>query len=181
MKSEGKYQPLFTFLSGQKERAVSLTFAEIEALLGSNLPASARTSRAWWSNRKKGALQARAWMEAGYRAVNVNLESTRVTFRRPMGKYDVGAKRPIEHWDGEAIEALRRHMEMTQAEFAERLGVRQQTVSEWETGAYLPKRSTSKHLSLVAEQVDFGYGEEEEEDELEDELEDEEEKEIGEE
>ena len=37
-------------------------------------------------------------------------------------------------WDKERIQALRRHMGLTQHEMAERLGTRQQTISEWETG-----------------------------------------------
>ncbi|WP_422632161.1 DUF7662 domain-containing protein [Stenomitos frigidus] len=45
---------------------VTLTFTEIEALLGEGLPLSARSKRGWWSNRSKGSLQATAWMSAGY-------------------------------------------------------------------------------------------------------------------
>jgi len=60
-------------------------------------------------------------------------------------------------WDGEGVRALREHLELNQAELAEVLGVRQQTVSEWETGVYAPSRGRSKHLDLVAERSDFGY------------------------
>jgi hypothetical protein len=38
---------------------------------------------------------------------------------------------------------------------AQVLGVRQQTISEWETGAYQPSRGRSRHLDLVAEQAGF--------------------------
>jgi DNA-binding XRE family transcriptional regulator len=51
-------------------------------------------------------------------------------------------------------------MNWTQAELAEKLGMRQQTISEWETGMYEPKRSTSKFLTMFAEQAGFQYGEE---------------------
>jgi DNA-binding transcriptional regulator YiaG len=50
-------------------------------------------------------------------------------------------------------------MEFSQAELAEELGVRQQTISEWETGMYQPKRAMSKLLTMVAEQAGFRYGE----------------------
>ena len=40
---------------------------------------------------------------------------------------------------------------------ADDLEVRQQTISEWETGAHQPHRSTKKVLSMIAEQVEFGY------------------------
>jgi DNA-binding transcriptional regulator YiaG len=52
-------------------------------------------------------------------------------------------------------------MGLTQAEFAERLGVYQQTVSQWENAAYEPTLATSKYLSLIAEQAGFKYGGEE--------------------
>jgi DNA-binding transcriptional regulator YiaG len=58
------------------------------------------------------------------------------------------------------IKALRGHMGLNQAQLAESLGVRQQTVSEWENGLYEPSRATSKYLMLVAERADFSYGEE---------------------
>ena len=55
------------------------------------------------------------------------------------------------------IKALRQHMEASQGELADELGVRQQTISEWETGVYAPSRATSKHLGLVAEKAGFAY------------------------
>jgi DNA-binding transcriptional regulator YiaG len=48
-------------------------------------------------------------------------------------------------------------MGLSQSQFAEELGVRQQTISEWETSAYEPNRATSKHLNLVAEKAGFKY------------------------
>ena len=50
-------------------------------------------------------------------------------------------------------------MALTQDELAAELGVRQQTVSEWETGQYLPRGASAKLLSLVAERAGFEYGE----------------------
>ncbi len=60
-------------------------------------------------------------------------------------------------WTGEAIRALREHMNLTQREMADELEVRQQTISEWETNAHIPHRSTQKTLSMIAERVDFAY------------------------
>jgi DNA-binding transcriptional regulator YiaG len=48
-------------------------------------------------------------------------------------------------------------MHLTQQQFAAVLGVRQQTVSEWEVGAYEPTRATCHHLTLVAERAGFQY------------------------
>lgn len=60
-------------------------------------------------------------------------------------------------WDPQRIRALREYMNMTQQELADELEVRQQTISEWETGLYTPRRSTQKYLSMVAERAGFQY------------------------
>ena len=60
-------------------------------------------------------------------------------------------------WKPETIRALREHMGLTQREMADELEVRQQTISEWETGLHTPHRSTQKTLSMVAERAGFSY------------------------
>ncbi|MFC1951847.1 helix-turn-helix domain-containing protein [Chloroflexota bacterium] len=60
-------------------------------------------------------------------------------------------------WDSERIHALRCHLELTQHELAERLGTRQQTISEWETDIYKPRGTSATLLSIIAEQAKFGY------------------------
>jgi DNA-binding transcriptional regulator YiaG len=60
-------------------------------------------------------------------------------------------------WDGQRIQALRRHLGLTQRELSERLGTRQQTISEWETGMYRPRGASAKLLSIIAEQAKFKY------------------------
>ncbi len=65
-----------------------------------------------------------------------------------------------EGWGAEKIRALRRHLAMTQDDLADELNVRQQTVSEWETGQYRPRGASEKLLSIVAERATFRYGEE---------------------
>jgi DNA-binding transcriptional regulator YiaG len=62
-------------------------------------------------------------------------------------------------WDAESVRALRRHLALSQDGMAEELGVRQQTVSEWETGRYTPRGASARLLSLVAERAGFVYGE----------------------
>jgi DNA-binding transcriptional regulator YiaG len=160
MKEGSKYQPLLEFLRDSNQDDVTLTFAEIEALMNDSLPDSARSKRAWWSNRGQGALQASAWMEAGYRVEDVDLDSQRVTFRRPTSKPKAQRVGDTALWNSELIKELRLHMGLTQAEFAKQLGVRQATVSEWENGVYEPTRSKSKHLELVAQMVGFAYQQE---------------------
>lgn len=66
-------------------------------------------------------------------------------------------RRLRQEWDAKRIRALREHMGMTQQQMADELEVRQQTISEWETGVHKPHRSTQKTLSLVAERAGFVY------------------------
>ncbi|MCA9857503.1 MAG: helix-turn-helix domain-containing protein [Dehalococcoidia bacterium] len=56
-------------------------------------------------------------------------------------------------WDAEAVRRLREQLGVTQAELADRIGTRQQTVSEWETGASTPRRMSQRLLRLVAEEA----------------------------
>ena len=60
-------------------------------------------------------------------------------------------------WDNKGVRALRRHLGVTQAELADELGVRQQTISDWEVGAYRPRGASKTVLSLVAERSGFAY------------------------
>ena len=60
-------------------------------------------------------------------------------------------------WDSERVQALRRHLGLTQREFADRLGTRQQTISEWETSMYRPRGASATLLSIIAEQAKFKY------------------------
>lgn len=61
-------------------------------------------------------------------------------------------------WDRQRIKALRRHLDLSQDELALELGMRQQTISEWETGRYEPRGGSAKLLTLVAERAGFEYG-----------------------
>lgn len=158
MKPGSKYRPLFEILNGSGQEQVQLSFREIETALGERLPPSARKNRGWWSNRK-GAPQASAWMNAGYHVQGLSLEGERVLFARPLRRYQVQREGDTIAWDAGLIKALRQHMALSQSSFAQELGVRQQTVSEWETGLYAPKRAMCKYLTLVAEQAGFVYSE----------------------
>ncbi|HBE34172.1 MAG TPA: transcriptional regulator, partial [Cyanobacteria bacterium UBA11368] len=109
---------------------------------------------------RKGALQASAWMEVGYPVEDVDFERQQVTFRKPIIQPKVPRVSRRGLWNGNLIKALRLHMNLTQTEFAQQLGVRQATVSEWENEVREPSRSTSKHLDLVARMVGLTYREE---------------------
>jgi DNA-binding transcriptional regulator YiaG len=61
------------------------------------------------------------------------------------------------YWDATAVRALRDHLNLTQQELSTELGVRQQTVSEWETGRYSPRGPSAMLLTIVAERAGFQY------------------------
>jgi DNA-binding transcriptional regulator YiaG len=60
-------------------------------------------------------------------------------------------------WDYKSINALRKHLGLTQQELADELGTRQQTISEWETGMYKPRGTSNTLLTIVAERAGFEY------------------------
>src|SRR5690606_39149260 len=75
------YSPLHERLANADPGPVTLTFGEIERLLGRKLPPSARDDRIkrqWWANTDTHA-QARAWLRAGRKA-RLDAGENRVTF-----------------------------------------------------------------------------------------------------
>ena len=83
-----KYRPLADYLAGLPAEldTVTLTFPEIEAILGVPLPASSRVRRDFWANAKTrwgGTYQADAWQRAGWRMAAAVLDRPHaVTFTR---------------------------------------------------------------------------------------------------
>ncbi|MEA2639022.1 MAG: putative transcriptional regulator [Chloroflexota bacterium] len=55
------------------------------------------------------------------------------------------------------MRALRQVLGVTQRELADDLGVRQQTVSDWETGVYRPRGASARLLEIVAERAGVEY------------------------
>ncbi len=66
-------------------------------------------------------------------------------------------RRRDESWDAEHVRRLRRHAGLSQRELAEALNARQQTISEWERGAYEPRGTAARLLTRVAEDVEFPF------------------------
>ena len=83
------------------------------------------------------------------RAIHGSVYVRRVDRKRKQAAY---------RWDAGAVRGLRRHLELTQAQLADELGVRQQTVSEWETGLYRPRGASERLLGIVADRGGYRYG-----------------------
>jgi len=79
----GKYSPLGDYLT-RRQRPISyvtLSFAEIEKIIGDNLPFSAFEHQHWWGNAASRA-QAKAWLNAGWIVHDVNLDDKTVIFKK---------------------------------------------------------------------------------------------------
>ncbi|MDG2989869.1 helix-turn-helix domain-containing protein [Candidatus Synechococcus calcipolaris G9] len=156
IKPGSKYYPLYEHLHYCNQAAVTLTFAEIEVLMGCSLPDSARRKKNWWSNRDSSSpLQAGAWISAGYQVECVDLAQQTVTFKTFRATYHIQRQDGEIIWNADAIKALRIAKGLNQEQFASELGVRRETISEWENSKYEPDRSKCKLLNIVAKQVNF--------------------------
>lgn len=83
--SMNKYDPLNKYLSKQTVSRLTLSFDEIEHILGDKLPSSAHNYQMWWSNSKTLAHPySRAWIDAKYKTINVlqSILKKQMTFER---------------------------------------------------------------------------------------------------
>ena len=76
------YQPLTDYLRSQTNSETTLSYHDIERILGRKLPPTAHGDhiRQWWANTMTHS-QARAWLEVGWRA-RVDVANKRVFFTR---------------------------------------------------------------------------------------------------
>ena len=87
---QSKYEQLELYFRAvpAKTGEITLSFAEVERILGVPLPASAKSHRAWWGNQKdsKTRPQAHAWLSAGYQVDTVNQGGSNgsVRFKRAL-------------------------------------------------------------------------------------------------
>jgi hypothetical protein len=78
---QGVYAPLREYLRSLGRESVTLTYAEIERILGRALPETATKRRQWWENDRTMHPQAGAWLDAGMQLTDVGLGDA-VTFDR---------------------------------------------------------------------------------------------------
>jgi DNA-binding XRE family transcriptional regulator len=156
MSPKSKYQSLFKYLQQQPDEVpLELSFVELEAILQNPLPPSALVTRAWWANSRSAHSQ--AWQAAGWLVDDVNFNDRLVVFRPMRITYRVTPIRKSQGWSGEQVKRLREFAGWSQQELADRLAVRQQTISDWEIGNHTARRSMNKLLQLIAEEIGFPY------------------------
>ena len=78
----GKYEPLSEFLRKQASDEVRISFAQIERIIGAKLPPKAQHHRAWWSNNSTNNVMTKAWLAAGFKSADVNIERRTLVFQK---------------------------------------------------------------------------------------------------
>ncbi len=74
-----KYQPLVDYVAAQTEKALTLTFAQIEAMVGSPLSETMQVDASQWNSARLAYV--RAWEATGWRA-RLDRRNRRVHFTR---------------------------------------------------------------------------------------------------
>jgi hypothetical protein len=78
----GKYEPLSEFLRKQSSDKVRMSFARIERIIGAKLPPKAQQHRAWWSNNPSNNVMTKAWLAAGFKSADVDIERRTLVFQK---------------------------------------------------------------------------------------------------
>lgn len=60
-------------------------------------------------------------------------------------------------WQADNIRALRTHLGLSQTALSREIGIRQQTISEWETAMYAPRGASVTILTLLAVSSNFPF------------------------
>jgi hypothetical protein len=78
-----KYAPLSAYLARKAKYAnfVTLSFKQIEEIIGDELPHSAYDYENWWNNNLSRS-QSEAWLTVGWKAETVKMAKKEVTFRK---------------------------------------------------------------------------------------------------
>ncbi|MGB7034432.1 MAG: hypothetical protein WBD71_02820 [Xanthobacteraceae bacterium] len=77
-----KYSALGAYLKHQPGERVPMTFADVERVIGTKLPASAHKYRPWWSNNPDNSVMTKVWLDAGFESEQVDMQTRKLVFRR---------------------------------------------------------------------------------------------------
>jgi hypothetical protein len=78
-----KFTPLTAWLKRQSQNSVLLTFEQIDKIIAPNaLPNSARQYFSFWAKYGEGAGISKAYSDAGFKIVMIDLENEEVRLRR---------------------------------------------------------------------------------------------------
>ena len=102
-----KYAPLESHLRDSGRGQVPMTFREIEHVIGARLPPAAFRHRALWSNNPDNWVMTKAWLAAGYKTMNVDMELGKLVFLK-VAPGVPAAGRGIVQWRTKRL--LRAHL-----------------------------------------------------------------------
>jgi len=77
-----KYEPLREHLARLEDVVWAAKLNEVEEIIGSSLPKSAREHRTWWANSGGSLVHQNAWLDAGWRVERTDLMRDVIVFRR---------------------------------------------------------------------------------------------------
>lgn len=82
-----KYDSLYSWLRKQRSKNISVTFHDLEGVLGFKLPVAARNCRAWWANERSPSTHTHcnAWLDAGFETEHVDMPRETLVFRMIQG------------------------------------------------------------------------------------------------
>jgi hypothetical protein len=75
-----KYEPLGFFLKDLAKNEFKCTFKDVEIIIGSQLPKSARTHKVWWANHSTHSQAVYGWLCVGWKIRYVDIKNEIVEF-----------------------------------------------------------------------------------------------------
>ena len=78
-----KYLPLYHFLDRKRaegQKYFQMTFEDVETIVESVLPSSARTQPLFWDNLRQPKRASTSWYRAGWKTADVDMQSKTLTF-----------------------------------------------------------------------------------------------------
>jgi hypothetical protein len=93
----GKYEPLGQFLKKQKRDRITMTFVEIEKIIGAKLPKS-KLNRAFWSNNPDNNVMTKEWVGAGFETGEVDTRKGELVFRKKIQRHKHGESGESAPW-----------------------------------------------------------------------------------
>jgi hypothetical protein len=162
-----KYAPFSTYLVRKAKYAnfATLSFKQIEDILGDKLPQSAYDYEQWWNNNPSHS-PSEAWLTVGWKVEIVNLATKEVTFKKEkLMSAEVPKKRQRKKPLSPAFKALalkrrpRRSLGPSKTKVAKTLArfkniERQRAAPQTYRGKFKPKSAYEKKLYKAAEKPD---------------------------
>ena len=142
-----KYDPLELYLSAQPEDGCTLTFAQIEEIIGAPLPPSARRHKSWWGNDNTH-VQAQTWMDAGWMTDPPRLDEEIILFRRAYFSPPPPTEKPDE---GEHSQVIVRKLDSAVVDALKRKARRKGHSLEQELRGILTHAARPERAELIAE------------------------------